>query len=195
MSISSICVFCGSSTGVGDSYMEAAYRLGETLAGAGMRLVYGGARIGLMGAVADGVLTAGGTVTGVIPHFLRTKEVCHEGLTELILVDTMHERKLKMHELSDGIITMPGGWGTMEEMFETLTWGQLGLHQKPVGLLNIKGYYDGLKQFHDTMITEGFLKSNLVDMLLVHEDANALLQQMNEYTPPIVPGWITEQTT
>jgi uncharacterized protein (TIGR00730 family) len=195
MTIKSICVFCGSGTGNDVRYMEAAYQLGQLLANRGMRLVYGGAKLGLMGAIADGVLSEGGTAVGVIPHFLCTKEVAHGGLSELILVDTMHERKLKMHELSDGIITLPGGWGTMEEMFEMLTWGQLGLHQKPLGLLNINGYYDGLKQFTNTMVEEGFLKKELTDMLLMHEDAKVLLQQMNSYVPPAVPRWITEETT
>ncbi|RYD58616.1 MAG: TIGR00730 family Rossman fold protein [Sphingobacteriales bacterium] len=191
----SICVFCGSGSGNDSRYMDAAYQLGQLLAEKNIKLIYGGAKLGLMGAVADGVLSEGGTAIGVIPHFLCTKEVAHGGLSELMLVDTMHERKLKMHELSDGIITMPGGWGTMEEMFEMLTWGQLGMHQKPIGLYNINGYYDGLRTFHQTMVNEGFLKRELIDMLMMNEDADGLLAQMERYTPPVVPRWITEETT
>ena len=124
----SIVVFCGSGDGYNETYRETAYLLGKTLAAQDIRIIYGGAKVGLMGALADGALQHGGKITGVIPYFLKTKEVVHDGLTELITVDTMHERKLKMSELGDGIITMPGGWGTMEELFEMLTWGQLGLH-------------------------------------------------------------------
>src|SRR5579871_5059480 len=136
-----IVVFCGSSSGTDGVYAEQAYMTGATLAKLGIGLVYGGARVGLMGAVADGALAHGGEVIGVLPRFLSGKEIGHEGLTDLVLVDTMHERKMKMHDLSDGVITLPGGFGTMEEMFEMLTWGQLGIHRKPIGLLNIAGFY------------------------------------------------------
>ncbi len=146
-----IVVFCGSSGGHDPVFAAQAFRVGQYLAEHGIELVYGGAKVGLMGAVADGTLQAGGRVTGVLPRFLRTKEVAHEHLSELMLVDTMHERKLKMHELSDGVIAMPGGYGTLEELFEMLTWGQLGLHAKPVGLLNTDGFYDHLLAMADTM--------------------------------------------
>lgn len=193
--MTSIVVFCGSSEGYSECYRETAYGLGNILAESGYRVVYGGAKIGLMGAVADGALDKGGDVIGVIPHFLRTKEVTHEGVTELILTDTMHERKLKMHELSDAVITLPGGWGTMEEMFEMLTWGQLGLHQKPMGMLNINGYYDSLKVLADTMVSEGFLKQETRDMLLFSDSVEELLELMENYVAPDVPQWVTKRTT
>lgn len=191
----SIVVFCGSGTGNEALYGEKAHQLGMVLAEKNIRLVYGGARIGLMGAVAAGCLDHQGRVTGVIPHFLSTKEVAHEGLTEMILVDTMHERKLKMHELSDGIIALPGGWGTMEELFEMMTWAQLGLHGKPIGILNINGFYDPLLALIEKMAEEGFLKPLYREMILVSEDAKELLSKMEDYTAPEIPGWLTKQTT
>ena len=191
----SIVVFCGSGEGNKPVYKEAAHILGTTLAMQGIRLIYGGARVGIMGAVAEAALAAGGEVIGVIPNFLRTKEVAHEGLTQLIVTENMHERKLKMHELSDGIIALPGGWGTMEELFEMLTWAQLGLHVRPVGLLNVNGYYDPLKAMCDTMVQEGFLSECMNTTLLISESAEDLLEQMMEYTPQPVPKWITKQTT
>lgn len=193
--MTSIVVFCGSADGYSEANREMAYALGNILAERGYRVVYGGAKIGLMGAVADGALDKGGAVVGVIPGFLRTKEVTHEGLTELLLTNTMHERKLKMHELSDGVITLPGGWGTMEEMFEMLTWGQLGLHQKPMGILNVNGYYDSLKILIDTMVSEGFLKQETRDMLLFSESIDELLELMENYVAPEVPQWVTKKTT
>jgi len=191
----SIVVFCGSSEGYDGSYREAAFQLGETLAARHIRVVFGGAKVGLMGALAEGVLEQNGNIVGVIPSFLRTKEVAHEGLTQLITVETMHERKLKMHELSDGIIAMPGGWGTMEELFEMLTWGQLGLHKKPVGLLNINGYYDALKALSDNMVQEGFLSEYVNNMLLIDESIEGLLEKMSVYEPIDTPKWITRQAT
>lgn len=191
----SIVVFCGSSSGEHAAYQEQAYELGRTLAQQNIRIVYGGAKVGLMGAVADGCLEHGGTVVGVLPHFLRTKEVAHEGLSDLVLVDTMHERKLKMHELSDGIITLPGGFGTMEEMFEMLTWAQLGLHTKPIGILNTQGYYNGLQALTNTMVSQGFLKQLNADMLLYDDTIDGLLEQMRSYAAPEAPKWITTQTT
>lgn len=191
----SIAVFCGSGEGNKNVYREAAWLLGATLAVLNIRLIYGGARIGLMGAVADAALKAGGEVTGVIPYFLKTKEVAHEGLTELITVENMHDRKLKMHELSDGIIALPGGWGTMEELFEMLTWGQLGLHGKPIGLLNINNYYNPLNTLCDTMVTEGFLNATTRNMLLHSKKINDLLDQMNAYRPVETTKWITEMAT
>ncbi len=191
----SIVVFCGSADGYNEYYREAAYELGALLADRGIRIIYGGARIGLMGALAEGALASGGKVTGVIPGFLKTKEVAHEGLTELITVDTMHERKLKMHELSDGVITMPGGWGTMEELFEMLTWGQLGLHTKPIGLLNVSGYYDALKALSDSMVTEGFLSEFVNASLLISESPVDLLEKMEAYIPLVSEKIMTRQTT
>jgi len=191
----SIVVFCGSGDGYNEIYREEAYNLGVMLASRGIGIVYGGAKIGQMGAVADGALSEGGKVTGVIPSFLKTKEIAHEGITELITVETMHERKLKMHDLSDGIITLPGGWGTMEELFEMLTWGQLGLHRKPIGLLNVNGYYDALKALCDNMVQEGFLNEFTNAMLLMSSSMENLLAQMEAYAPPNAPKWLTKQTT
>ena len=191
----SIVVFCGSGEGYNEVYREAAEQMGITLAARHIRIIYGGAKVGLMGALADAALDQGGRVTGVIPEFLKTEEVAHEGLTELITVDTMHERKLKMHELSDGIIAMPGGWGTMEELFEMLTWGQLGLHSKPVGLLNVNGYYDALKALCDNMVQEGFLNEYVNAMLLISESVDDLLEQMAAYVPMERPKVMTKQST
>lgn len=191
----SIVVFCGSGDGYNEVYRETAYQVGEFLAAHKIRIVYGGAKIGLMGAVADGALAAGGEVIGVIPDFLKVKEVAHEGLTQMITVATMHERKLRMHELSDGIIALPGGWGTMEELFEMLTWRQLGLHSKPVGLLNINGYYDPLNAMTGMMVQEGFLEECVSESLLVHEGVEELLQLMNEYAPAKQPRLLTKKTT
>jgi uncharacterized protein (TIGR00730 family) len=156
--------------------------------------VYGGAKIGLMGAVADGALSEGGKVIGVLPNFLRSKEIAHEGLTELILVESMHERKLEMHELSDGVIALPGGFGTLEELFEMLTWAQLGLHKKPIGILNIDGFYDSLNIMIQTMVDKGFLKVMNQQMLLVSDNIDDLLDKMNNYVAPIVGKWIDEET-
>jgi uncharacterized protein (TIGR00730 family) len=191
----SVVVFCGSSAGSDPVYTRQAAALGQTLAKQDIAMVYGGARIGLMGATADACLAAGGRVTGVIPGFLQTREVVHSGLSELIVVETMHERKLKMHELSQGIITLPGGFGTMEELFEMLTWAQLGLHQKPIGLLNTNGFYICLLDLCDTMVSQGFLARSIRDMLLVAGTPAELLEQMRAYEPPEVPQWITKQTT
>lgn len=191
----SIAVFCGSSEGFDESYREAAYQLGVTLAEKNIQVVYGGAKVGLMGAVAAGVLEKEGKIIGVIPHFLRTAEVAHEGLTELRLVDTMHDRKIKMHELSDGVITMPGAWGTMDELFEMLTWGQLGLHQKPIGLLNVNGYYESLQVLMDMMVQEGFLNEYTRRMLLISSSLDELLEMMDQYVAPETEQLIKKQTT
>jgi uncharacterized protein (TIGR00730 family) len=191
----SIVVFCGASAGTDSVFVSQARALGKTLAERDIDLVYGAARIGIMGAVADAALAAGGRVTGVIPKFLKTKEVAHEGLTSLLIVDTMHERKMKMHELCDGVIALPGGFGTMEELFEVLTWAQLGLHQKPIALLNTVGYYDSLIALVQNMVDRGFLNKTNQQMLLVSEDINDLLEQMNTYIAPDVPKWVTDETT
>ena len=194
MLMKSIAIFCGSGDGVISLYKEQAFQIGQLLAQKGIEVIYGGARIGLMGAVADGALSQNGIVRGVIPEFLSSKEVAHDGLTELTITQTMHERKLKMHQLSDGIITLPGGWGTMEELFEMLTWAQLGLHHNPIGILNTNGYYDSLMALVDTMIDNGFLKPQYSDMLICSDDIETLLEKMEHYQAVIVPSLLTEKT-
>ena len=191
----SVAVFCGSSEGNDPKTVEAAFQLGEVLASQQIQLVYGGAKVGLMGQVADGALGKNGKVIGVIPDFLKRKEVFHPHISELIVVETMHQRKLKMHELSDGFMALPGGYGTLEELFEIITWGQLGLHQKPIGVLNCDGFFDSMLQFLDTMVTQGFLKQENREMLLVDASAAGLLEQMRNYTPLITPKWIEKEQT
>lgn len=191
--MNSVTVFCGSSFGFDEVYKDQANLLGQVLAKKGIRLVYGGAKVGLMGAVADGALSEGGEVIGVLPKFLLEKELAHEGLTELILVDSMHERKLKMNDLCEGVMALPGGFGTMEELFEMLTWAQLGLHEKPVALLNINGYYDSMNVLTKTMVDNGFLKDVNRDMLLVGDNIEDLLHQMVVYKAPEVGKWITKK--
>ncbi|MBL7767306.1 MAG: TIGR00730 family Rossman fold protein [Chitinophagaceae bacterium] len=173
-----ITVFCGSASGVLPVYSQAALELGQMLAKRNIGLVYGGAQIGLMGTVADAVLHAGGEVIGVIPHFLGQREIAHENLTELIRVNDMHERKMKMNELSDGVIALPGGYGTLDELFEMLTWAQLNLHAKPIGLLNINGYYDPLLTFVDHMTEQGFVHPEHRDLLLSDTNLTALFSKM-----------------
>jgi uncharacterized protein (TIGR00730 family) len=187
-----ITIFCGSSSGYDERYHRQAILLGQTLAHQGIELVYGGAKVGLMGAVAKGALEAGGKVIGVLPSFLQAKEIAHAGLTELILVDSMHERKTKMNELSDGVIALPGGFGTLEELFEMLTWAQLGLHQKPIALFNINGFYDDLLHLLQRMEDQGFLKTQNRQMLLVSDNIIALLEKMNQYVAPVSGKWITK---
>lgn len=187
--IKRISVFCGSSRGNDDIFEKQAFRLGEILASRKIGLVYGGTKIGLMNAVANGALSRGGEVTGVLPRFINDKGIAHDNLTELVLVDTMHERKTRMHELSDGIIALPGGFGTMEEFFEILTWGQLGLHRKPAGLLNINGFYDPLMALASTMNANGFIKDSSRRMLLISDNIDTLLNMMEEYTAPSVDKW------
>ena len=184
-----ISVFCGSSSGNNPIFEEQAYKLGQELAAKNIELVYGGAKVGLMGAVADGVLHKGGKVVGVIPRFLKEKELEHNGLTEILVVETMHERKAKMAELSDGVIALPGGFGTIEELFEMLTWSQLSLHQKPIAILNIENYYDALFALVENMIEKGFLKDEYRKMLLVADNINELLKQMELYLPPVNDKW------
>ncbi len=188
-----ICVFAGSSAGSRPAYREAAEQLGRTLAARGLGLVYGGARVGLMGVLADTVLQAGGHVVGVIPETLVAKEVAHERLTELRVVSSMHERKATMADLSDAFIAIPGGWGTWEECFEILTWNQLGLHQKPCGLLNADGYFDRLLAFVAHAIDEGFVRREHASMLSVADAPDVLLDQLATYAPPRVEKW-TDRT-
>ncbi|MGA9590524.1 MAG: TIGR00730 family Rossman fold protein [Salegentibacter sp.] len=190
--MNSIAVFCGSSDGNDAKIIEAAYSLGETLAKEKIDLVYGGSKLGLMGRVAEGVLENDGKATGVIPDFLKTKEVVHANLTELVTTEDMHERKLKMNELSDGFIALPGGFGTFEELFEIVTWAQLGLHKKPIGLLNINGFYDDLIEMLKTMVRKGLLKKENFDILLIAEDAEELLEKMRNFKPMPVPKWMNK---
>ncbi|MFC6102998.1 LOG family protein [Olivibacter domesticus] len=190
-----ITVFCGSSIGTENIYFEQASLLGETLAGNDIQLIYGGAKVGLMGAVADGALNKNGEVIGVIPDFLLKKELAHHGITKLHVVETMHQRKTLMHDLSDGFIALPGGFGTMEELFEIITWAQLGLHKKPIGLLNTNGFYNHLKLLIDQMVASGFLKEINRDMLLIDENIDDLLKQMKDYTAPSVGKWIQKEET
>ncbi len=189
-----ITIFCGSSTGNKAIFKNTTIELGKAMAQRKIDLVYGGAKVGIMGAIADAVLAAGGKAIGVLPKFLQEKELSHEGLTELILVETMHERKTKMNELCDGVLALPGGFGTMEELFEMLTWGQLGLHKKPVGILNIGGFYDSLNLLTQTMVDNGFLKSLNRDMLLADENINAILDKMENYKAPEVGKWLAPAT-
>jgi uncharacterized protein (TIGR00730 family) len=188
-----ITVFCGSSFGTDEIYKQQATLLGETLAKQDIELVYGGANVGLMGAVADGVLNNGGKVIGVLPNFLRSKEIAHLGLTELILVESMHERKTKMNDICDGVIALPGGFGTLEELFEMVTWAQLGLHKKPIAILNINGFYDSLIQLTEVMVSKGLLKDVNQQMLLVSDNIDDLLHKMNNYQAPTVGKWINKQ--
>lgn len=189
----SITVFCGSSFGSDDLYKEQTTLLGQTLAKQNIQLIYGGANVGLMGAVADGVLLEGGKAIGVLPLFLQSKEIAHQNLTELILVETMHERKTKMNELCDGVIVLPGGYGTLEEFFEMITWAQLGLHKKPIAILNIDGFYDDLIKLVQTMVDKGFLKQINQEMLLVSDSIDALLEKMRNYQAPTVGKWISKE--
>jgi uncharacterized protein (TIGR00730 family) len=190
-----ITVFCGSSPGIEPAYSEHAFQLGKYLAKNGLGIVYGGAKIGLMGAVADGARSIGGEVIGIIPTFLSSKEIAHDGLSDLVLVDTMHERKMKMNELCDGVIALPGGFGTLEEFFEMLTWGQLGLHRKPIALYNMHGFYTSLMSLLQNMVDMGFLKQDNFDMVIVGNSAEDLLSRMKNYSPPFVGKWLTEEET
>lgn len=180
----SIAVFCGSSNDADPLYIEQARQMGRLLAQRHKRLIYGGATIGLMGILADSVLEAGGKVIGVMPEFLKDKEIAHESLNDMVMVDNMHERKVKMHELADAFITLPGGFGTLEEFFETLTWGQLGLHSKPMGLLNVNGYFNQLFAFIDRINRERFIKTKHRDMILTADDPLELLRVMEAYEAP-----------
>lgn len=185
-----LCVFCGSSAGQDPVYLETARLLGETLARSGIELVYGGASVGLMGAVADAVLADGGRVIGVMPQALVDKEIAHAGLSDLRVVGSMHERKAMMAELSDGFIALPGGLGTFEELFEVWTWAQLGYHKKPCALLNVAGFYDKLADFLDDVVERGFVKPIHRAMLIVNDEPAALIDAIRAYEPPKVEKWI-----
>lgn len=191
----SVAVYCGSSIGANPLYAQQAQALGAALAAQGLTLVYGGGRVGLMGTIADAVLAAGGQVVGVIPDFLHAKEVSHTGCTELHIVGSMHERKLLMAERADAFVAMPGGYGTLEELFEVLTWGQLGLHRKPVGLLNVDGYYDHLLLALDRMRDDRLLRAENRAQLLQAATPAELLAQLATYQPPQLEQWLTPPTT
>ena len=188
-----ITVFCGSSLGTDKDFEFQAKELGRKLAIENIELVYGGANVGLMGAVANGVLGESGRVIGILPKFLKSKEIAHNALTELILVESMHERKTKMNDLCDGVIALPGGFGTMEEFFEMLTWGQLGLHKKPIGILNINGFYNDLINFLDTMVEKGLLKDANRKMVLISNNIDDLLSKMKVYKAPNLGKWISKE--
>jgi uncharacterized protein (TIGR00730 family) len=183
-----VCVFCGSSPGEDPVFMQSAKALGEAIGKASMGLVYGGAHVGLMGQVADAVLAGGQKVVGVIPQSFAHK-VSHTELTELHVVDSMHTRKAMMFELADACIALPGGFGTLEELTEVLTWAQLELHQKPIGLLNINGYYDALLAFFDQAVLAGFIKPQHLELLIVHHDPTELLKLLEDYKPKHVTKW------
>jgi uncharacterized protein (TIGR00730 family) len=188
-----ITVFCGSSLGTEPEFENQAKKLGQTLALEKIGLVYGGAKIGLMGAVAQGALESQGEVIGIIPRFLQKKEVVHEELSELIIVESMHERKQKMFDLSDGFIILPGGLGTLEEFFEVLTWAQLGRHKKPIGILNTNGYYDELFSFIHKMIDKQFVRPLNLELFLVSESIDGLLIKMKNYQAPPLPRWMKKE--
>jgi uncharacterized protein (TIGR00730 family) len=185
-----LCVFCGSNDGVRPLYREAATDLGRHLAEAGIELVYGGGKVGLMGAVADAVLAAGGRVTGIMPRALVEKEIGHAGLTTLHVVGSMHERKAMMADLADGFVALPGGLGTFEEMFEVWTWGQLGYHRKPLAVLNAGGFYDGLLGFLDRVVEEGFVRAPHRAMLIVATAPPDLVARLRAYAPPQLTKWV-----
>ncbi|MFJ8263552.1 TIGR00730 family Rossman fold protein [Rummeliibacillus sp. NPDC094406] len=188
-----LAVFCGSSNGASEVYIEGAKKLGKELAKRNIALVYGGASVGVMGAVANSVLEEGGYVIGVMPSFLEKREISHKNLSELIVVDSMHERKAKMADLADGFIALPGGPGTLEEFFEVFTWAQLGLHRKPCGLLNINHYYDPLITLFNHMADEKFLHEQYRSMALVNEEPKELLDQLSTNEPPSVKTYIKEK--
>lgn len=182
-----ICVFCGSSPGSSDTYINTAGKLGKALAELKISLVYGGAKVGLMGHLASTVLENGGEVIGVIPRALAEREIAYTGISELHVVESMHERKALMADLSDGFIAMPGGLGTIEEIFEAWTWSQLRIHQKPCALLNIAGYYDKLLDFLNHAINQKFIKPEYRALMLIDSDVDGLLKQMQNYQPPPLP--------
>ncbi len=185
-----LCVYCGSSIGALPAYGEAARALGALLAERGIELVYGGGRVGLMGAIADAVLAAGGHVIGVIPRALMIRELGHVGIQDLRVVADMHERKMTMAELADAFVALPGGWGTLEELTEMLTWLQLGIHAKPVGLLNVGGYYDAFLAFAAQMVDERFVRPEQRDLLIVDVDPRSLLDRLSAPAAPPVHKWV-----
>ena len=195
MRLDTLCVFCAANPGAHPVYRDRANAFGRLLAESGRRIVYGGGRTGLMGALAEGALSANGNIIGVMPRHLVEREVAHTSLTELRVVESMHERKTMLSGLADGFIAMPGGLGTLEELFEIWTWGQLGLHRKPYGLLNVNGFFDPLLAFLDHAVTEGFLGAANRDMLAVSDDPVTLLEQMEQMRTPPMRTWIDQAST
>ena len=193
MSLASVCVFCGASTGTNPAYREAAVALGRALAERKLTLVYGGGAVGLMGIVADAALAACGEVIGIIPQSLKDKEIGHSGLTRLEVVDGMHARKARMAELSDAFIALPGGLGTLEELFEVWTWGQLGYHAKPLGLLDVNGFYSKLGSFLDHVVEEGFVRPQHRAMLQLADSPAELLDAMDSFEAPVLPKWVDKK--
>ncbi len=191
----SVCVYCGASPGLDPQFVPSATAVGRLIAESGRTLIYGGGRVGLMGAVADGALGAGGKVIGVIPQSLVSKEVAHRSLTELRVVESMHQRKAMMADLSDGFLALPGGIGTLEELFEVWTWGQLGLHAKPYGLLDIAGFYAPLLAFLDRLVEQRFVRPEHRAMLQVSDDPAALLSSIAAHWPEYLPKWIDRSAT
>ncbi|WP_372874617.1 TIGR00730 family Rossman fold protein [Pseudomonas sp.] len=189
MTLRSICVFCGASPGAQPIYRQTAADLGRHLAEQGLRLIYGGGAVGLMGVVADSALAAGGEVIGIIPQSLERAEIGHPGLTRLEVVDGMHARKARMVALSDAFIALPGGLGTLEELFEVWTWGQLGYHRKPLGLLDAGGFYGKLGEFLDHQVSQGFVRAQHRAMLQLGESPQALLQLLRNWQPSVAPKW------
>ena len=194
-SIKSLCIYCGSSLGRLESYSTVGCELAKSMVNRNIKLVYGGAGIGVMGSVADQILQLGGEVIGVIPKALATKEVAHKHLTELHVTESMHDRKMLMADLSDGFIALPGGIGTLEELFEIWTWAQLGFHNKPCGLLNVDGYYDLLIKFLEHMQTEQFVKQETHDLLMIETDPETLLNRYSHYQPPLIKRWVGKDET
>jgi uncharacterized protein (TIGR00730 family) len=191
-----ICVFCGASPGARPEYADAARELARLLTADGIGVVYGGGGVGLMGALADAVIAAGGQLTGVIPRALVDREIAHRGVMDMRVVGSMHERKALMAELSDAFVALPGGIGTLEELFEVYTWAQLGLHRKPCALLNVEGYYDGVAEFLAHAVAERFLREETRELLLVETDPAALIERLRSFEPPaVVPKWIDREET
>ena len=193
--LSSVCVFCGSNVGADPAYLEAARHAGRGLAERGLRLVYGGGKVGMMGALADSAMAAGGDVTGVIPRQIVDLEVSHDGVRDLRVVGSMHERKALMAELADAFIALPGGIGTLEELFEVFTWAHLGLHRKPLGLLDVAGYYAPLEAMLDHAVDERFLRPETRSMLARDDSLDALLERFAGWRAPGVPRWIDRDAT
>jgi uncharacterized protein (TIGR00730 family) len=189
-----VCVFCAASPGDHPGYQQQAAAMGRFLAASGRRLVYGGGRTGLMGALAEGALAAGGEVIGIMPRHLVEREVAHTGLTELRVVESMHERKAMLAELADGFLAMPGGLGTLEELFEIWTWGQLGLHRKPYGLLEVQGFYAPLLRFLDHAVSAGFIRPEYRGLLVVDSEPAGLIARMEAVEPPALPRWVDRAT-
>lgn len=185
-----VCVFCGSRVGRDPAFRAAAAAVGQAIARRGLGLVYGGGSVGLMGAMADAALAAGGEVVGVIPRQLEEREIAHAGLSALHVVDSMHERKAKMADLADSFVALPGGLGTLEELFEAATWAQLGIHRKPIGLLDVGGYFASLVAFLDHAVSAGFLRPEHRGLVLLHGDIDALLDELGTWQGPALPRWV-----